>query len=267
MITDVCQRTTLGRTTWRPAGEIIRPSEYDVDAIGPNEAKAFVEQHHYSGSCSPTMAPFGLWRRGTLSGVAVFGPLPSENAHNAVFPSLSTTEALTLGRLVLLESVPANGESYFVSRCFDLLRKRGVVAVESCADPQPRETAGGERTHRGHIGTIYQALNGRYTGRTNPASLRLLPDGSVLSNRTQGKLVRGERGQSTAVAQLVRFGATAPTDGEDTLEWLRRWRGELTRAFRHYGNHRYMWMIDKRRERELVPYGPRLAYPKVTVTA
>lgn len=264
MITDVCQRTTLGRTTWRPAGEIIRPSEYDVAALGPNEAKAFVEQHHYSSSCSPTMAPFGLWRRGTLSGCAVFGPLPSENAHKAVFPTLSTTEALTLGRLVLLEDVPANGESFFITRCFALLRERGVIAIESCADPQPRSTIDGKRVHRGHVGTVYQATNGRYVGKTNPASLRLLPDGSVLSNRTQGKLVRGERGQSTTIAQLVRFGAEAPRAGEDVLAWLRTWRDQLTRPLRHRGNHRYLWVLDPRRRRELVPYGPMLAYPKVS---
>lgn len=50
MITDVCQRTTNGRTTWRPAGEVIRPSEYEVAELGPNDAKAFVEFHHYSSS-------------------------------------------------------------------------------------------------------------------------------------------------------------------------------------------------------------------------
>jgi hypothetical protein len=268
VITDTVQRWTLGREFRRPAGEVIRTAEYDVTPIGPNEAKAFVEQHHYSGSCSPTMAPFGLWRRGELAGAAVFGPLPSENAHKAVFPTLSTTQALTLGRLVLLDNVPANGESYFVARCFDLLRARGVIAIESCADPQPRETGDGRRVHRGHVGTVYSALNGRYVGKTNPASLRLLPDGSVLSNRTQGKLVRGERGQSTAIAQLERFGADRfDSAKDDPIVWLRTWRTQHTRAMRHQGNYRYLWVLDKRRRAELEPYGPRLAYPKMGAVA
>lgn len=267
MITDVCQRFTERKESRRPAGEVIRTSEYDVIELCPTEAKAFVEKHHYSGSCSPTMAPYGLLRRGDLVGCAVFGPLPSENAHLAVFPTLSTTEGLTLGRLVLTDDVPGNGESYFVARCFELLRVKGVIQIESCADPFPRTTRDGRRIHRGHVGTVYQALGGRYVGRTNKASLRLLPDGSVLSNRTQGKLVRGERGQSTAVAQLVKFGADAPRPGQDPTSWLRYWRGTLTRPLRHPGNHRYLWTIAKERMRELEPYGPRLPYPKVDLGA
>ena len=262
MITDSCQRWTLGREHRRPAGEVIRPSEYEVAELGPLEAEAFVRAHHYSGSCSPTAHPFGLWRRGELAGAAVFGPLPSMNAHRAVFPTLTTKQATTLGRLVLLESVPGNGESYFVARCFELLRTAGFVAVESCADPEPRLAVDGRRIHRGHVGTVYQALNGRFVGKTNPASLRLLPDGSVLSNRTQGKLVRGERGQSTAVAQLERAGADPLQGDEDEFEWLRRWRPRVTRSLRHRGNLRYLWCLDKRRRSEVLA-APALSYVKI----
>jgi hypothetical protein len=263
MITDSCQRWTLGRESRRPAGEVIHTSEYEVTAIDPVTAKAFVETHHYSRTCSPTMAPFGLSRHGELAGVAVFGPLPSMNAHRAVFPTLTTKQAVTLGRLVLVDDVPGNGESYFIARCFDLLRDRGVVAIESCADPQPRASSDGRQIRRGHVGTIYQATNGRYVGRTNPASLRLLPDGSVLSNRTQGKLVRGERGQSTAIGQLERWGAAPLIDGEDPLAWLRLWRPRLTRGMTHRGNHRYLWCLSKRHRREVLETRAALPYPKV----
>jgi len=262
MIADTCQRWELGRESRRPAGELIRTSEYEVVPLDPVTAKAFVETHHYSGSCSPTAHPFGLLRRGDLSGAAVFGPLPSMNAHRAVFPTLSTTEAVTLGRLVLLDSVPGNGESYFIARCFDLLRERGIAAVESCADPQPREAADGRRVHRGHIGCVYQATNGRYVGRTNAATLRLLPDGTAFSNRTSGKLARGERGASYAGAELVDWGAKPLREGEDALAWLRYWRPRLTRAMRHHGNHRYLWALDKRRRREILTAAA-LPYPKM----
>lgn len=263
MITDACQRWLLGREHRRPAGETIRTAEYEVVALAATEAKAFVELHHYARSCSPTAHPFGLYRSGTLSGVAVFGPLPSMNAHRAVFPTLSTTEGVTLGRLVLLDDVPGNGESYFVSRCFALLRTAGIVAVESCADPEPRAALDGKRVHRGHVGTVYCALNGRYIGKTNPASLRLLPDGTVFSNRSSGKVVRAEQGRAYAGAELVDWGADPLQHGEDPLEWVQRWRTRLTRPMRHQGNHRYLWVLDDRRRRELEPYGPRREYPKI----
>ena len=262
MITEACQRWMLGREHRRPAGETIRTSEYEVAEFRPIEAKAFVELHHYSHSCSPTAHPFALYRRGELAGVAVFGPLPSMNAHRAVFPTLLTTEGVTLGRLVLLEAVPGNGESYFVSRCFKLLAAKGIDAVESCADPEARTALDGRRVHRGHVGTIYQGTNGRYVGKTNPASLRLLPDGTVFSNKSSGKLIRGERGRVYAGAALVEWGADPLRDGEDPLAWVRHWRPLLTRPMRHYGNHRYIWALNRRRRAEVLDRFESLVYPK-----
>jgi hypothetical protein len=183
-------------------------------------------------------------------------------AHRKVFPTLTTDEAVTWGRLVLLDCVPGNAESFFGARCGALLRAAGVVAIETCADPQPRTDERGGRVFRGHVGTVYQALNMRHIGRTRPATLRLLPDGSVLSNRACGKLARGERGARRVVDQLVRWGAAPLRDGEDALAWLRRWRPQLTRSLRHRGCLRYVLCLDKRRRREVLA-AEALPYPKI----
>lgn len=263
MITDSCQRWTERHESRRPAGEVIETSRYEVAAIDTATARAFVEAHHYSGTMSPPSHRFGLHDRGILVGVAVFGVAPSMAAHRAVFGGLGLHEGITLGRLVLIDAVPGNGESWFVSRCFALLREAGVVAVESCADPQPRPAGDGRLTHRGHVGTVYQALNARYVGRTNPASLALLPDGTIWNNRAAGKVARREQGCEYAAAQLVRWGADPLRADEDALAWVRRWRERLTRPMRHHGNHRYMWCLDKRRRREVLDDKPSLAYPKL----
>ena len=263
MIVDDCQRWTERRESRRPAGEVIQTSGYEVAPIASAVARAFVETHHYSGTFSPASHRYGLHDHGELVGVAVFGCAPSMAAHRAVFGDLTITQGVTLGRLVLLDRVPGNGESWFVSRAFALLREAGVVAVESCADPEPRPAADGKLTHRGHVGTVYQALNARYVGRTNAASLRLLPDGTCLNNRACGKIARREQGCDYAVAQLVRWGAEALRDDEDALTWLRTWRGQLTRPMRHGGNHRYLWCLDKRQRRAVLDHKPTLAYPKL----
>lgn len=256
-----CQRWEGGRESRRPAGEPIKTSAYDVVSLAlPATASEFVETHHYAASCSSTAHRFGLYCRGALVGVACFGPPPSMNAHRKVWPTLTIKQAVTLGRLVLLDEVPGNGESWFVSRCFEALAARGIIGVESCSDPWPRVAATGETVFRGHLGIIYQATNGRYIGRTNDSTLRLFPDGTVLSNRTGGKLVRGERGNGGAIDQLVRWGATSPS-GENELVWLRHWRSRLTRPMRHRGNHRYLWCLDKRRRREVLR-ADQLPYPK-----
>jgi hypothetical protein len=264
VIVDSNQRWTEKRESRRPAGEVIVTSEYDVARIGPKVAKAFVKLHHYSGTCSSTSHCYGLYRHGTLVGAAVYGATCSTNAHRAVFGDvLDQKQAVTLGRLVLIDEVPGNGESWFVARTFRKLREAGVVAVESCADPQPRQSTDGRIVHHGHVGTVYSALNGRYVGKTNAASLWLLPNGVVYSNKASGKLARGEQGREYAGSVLTDWGADPLRDGEDPLAWLRYWRPRLTRTFRHHGNHRYLWCLDKRRAREVLDHKPDLAYPKL----
>jgi hypothetical protein len=264
MITETCQRWREHRESRRPAGELIRTSAYDVASIdSAAEARAFVELHHYSGTISPPAHRFGLYGASGLVGVAIFGPSPSMAAHRKVFPTLTIDEGQTLGRLVLLDEVPGNGESWFIARCFELLARRGVIGIESCADPQPRSALDGSLTHRGHVGTVYCASNGHYVGKTNPSSLRLLPDGTALSNRACGKIARREQGCEYAVGQLVKWGADPLHDDEDALEWLRRWRTALTRPMRHQGNHRYLWCLNRRRRRQVIT-GLALPYPKTS---
>lgn len=267
MIIDTCQRFTEGREDRRPAGELFDPSIHDVEFIGDNNVAAeFVKRHHYIKRCSPPAHRIGLYRRGTLAGVALFGPSASTNAHNFVWGHTTLTQktAVTFGRLVLINEVEGNGESWFMKRCFRLLASKGVVAVESCADPHPRTDEYGRVRFRGHLGIIYQATNGQHVGITNPSTIHLLPDGTVLSNRTEGKARNDESRGDDAISQLVSHGARRPDEGEDVKLWLVHWRGRLTRNMRHRGNYRYVWCLDRRRRREVMSPLPDLDYPKFT---
>lgn len=263
MITDTVQRWTDRRESRRPAGELIRRADYEVARIdSAAEARAFVERHHYAATASSTAHRFGLYRRGNLVGVALFGPPASMNAHWAVFPSLTIHEAVTWGRLVLLDEVGGNAESLTGAGCCRFLRAAGVVAVETCADPEPRTDEQGRRVFRGHIGTVYQAMNMRHIGRTKPSTLRLFPDGTVFSSRAASKIAQGDVGRRYAAAQLVRWGADPLHPGEDALAWLRLWRARVTRPMRHRGCLRYVLCLDRRRRREVLS-APSVAYPKL----
>lgn len=266
MITDFVQRWTERRESRRPSGELIRPSAYDVVEFADDaRPRAFVEHHHYSGTWCAARFRFGLYQRGELAGVAVFSVGASGAAHRAVWPTLDPREAVDLGRFVLVDSVPGNGESWFLARCFSALRGR-VTAVASCADPVARTSAAGAMVFPGHLGTIYCATNGRYVGRTNPSTLRLLPDGTVLSRRAMSKLTCRDVGWRYAAAALERWGADRLGPDEDAAAWLRRWRPLLTRPLRHHGNHRYLWSLDRRRRREVLTAAA-LPYPKFWRTA
>jgi hypothetical protein len=250
----ICQRWRDKRTSYRPAGEPIDPRRYEVaiiDRDGP--ARAFVEAHHYSGTYPAARARFGLYQGPELVGVAVFSvPMRPE-----VLRPFPTDLAAELGRFVLLDSVPGNGETWFLARCLDVLRGHGWAGIVSLSDPCPRPAADGALTFRGHVGTIYQASSAIYAGRATARTLRLLPDGRTFSDRAAQKIRAREVGWRYAVEQLRAAGAAEP--GNDLRAWLKTWLPRVTRPLRHPGNHRYLLPLD-RAARKLCP--PPQAYPK-----
>jgi hypothetical protein len=249
------QRWQGGLPFYRPP-DPIRTAEYDVDAIaGDTVAKAFIEQHHYSGTYPAARFRFGLYHRGALAGVAVFSHPCNDKVLTSTFPGRAL-DSVELGRFVLLDEVPGNGETWFLARCFEQLRAQDLRGVVSFSDPVPRQTREGLTIFRGHIGTIYQAHNGAYRGRGTARTLRLLPDGSVVSARALQKIRRGERGWHYAAEQLVAFGAD-PCEGNRRV-WLRRWLPRVTRTLAHPGNFKYAWPL--RKGERLASVGP---YPKV----
>lgn len=259
MITSVCQRWTRGRAAWRPAGESFDARAHEVAPIaGDTAARAFVVANHYSETYPAARRRFGLYERGgALVGVAVFSvPMRAESLR-----PWAPADALELGRLVLLDRVAGNAESWFVARCFAALRA-DFAGVVSHSDPEPRADAAGGVVFAGHIGCVYQSLGAVYTGRASPRTMRLLPDGREFSNRAASKIRQGERGARYAVAQLVAAGARAPAG--ELADWMRAEVARLTRAQRHPGNHRYAWGLTPGARRDL---GDGLTYPKFNARA
>jgi hypothetical protein len=265
VITDNCQRWRAGRCRWRPSAEGFDPRAYEVAPIADDTtARAFVEAHHYAKSYPAARRRFGLYtRRGALVGVAVY----SVPMHPAVLRPWRGDDATELGRLVLLDAVPGNAESWFVRRTFDVLAAEGFAGVVSYSDPVRRVALDGRVVLPGHVGTVYQALGAVYTGRGRSQTLRLLPDGSALSGRAVAKIRGGERGWRYAVEQLVAAGARAPAEGEDLRGWLAQALPTVARARKHPGNHRYLFGLTGAGKRALPvgqPY-PRFVRPACSV--
>lgn len=259
MITTVTQRWRERAGSYRPVGEVIRTAEYDVSPITDDAtAKAFVVAHHYSGTFPAARVRMGLYRHGALVGVAIFSqpandlalrPLPNGAKHN-----------VELGRFVLLDHVPGNAETWFLARAFEHLRREGFKGVVSFSDPMPRTDSSGHIVFRGHIGGIYQAFNGVYLGAARADTLRLLPDGRVLHNRSIAKVRKREKGWRYVVESLLTYGITAP--GGDLSVWLTDVVSPITRRVKHPGNLKYVWALD-RRTRKSLPASK--AYPKFTL--
>jgi hypothetical protein len=256
------QRWREGRSSFRPS-EPIQTNQYEVDVMcHDRDARAFVVGHHYSRSYPAARFRYGVYRRGQLVGVAVFSHPTNDRVLTNVFP-LPVSQCVELGRFVLLDEVPGNGETWFLARCFEQLRKSGICGVISFSDPVPRTDANGERIFIGHFGTIYQAHNATFLGRSTPRTLRILPDGTVLSDRTIQKIRAGEKGWHAAVELLRGYGAEDLTG--DRRTWLTTTLSKLTRLLRHPGCFKYAWLIERSSKREVERAGLGLhsqPYPK-----
>jgi hypothetical protein len=259
MLTQLCLRWTEKRGSYRPAGEVIQTREYDVAPVDELSAKGFVLRNHYSGTYPAARFRFGLFRRKELVGVAVFSHPVNDAVLTNEFPG-EAVESVELGRFVLLDQVPGNGETWFLGRAFEQLRRHGLIGVLSYSDPLPRERADGVTVFGGHVGTIYQAFNGIYRGRARGGMLHLLPDGAVFSRRSLQKIRQLERGWRYSVEQLVRAGARSPRSGEDLRAWLEDQLPHVTRRRPHPGNHKYVWALRRSVRKHLAKSLP---YPKI----
>ena len=98
------------------------------------------------------------------------------------------------------------------------------------------------------------------SGGGTPRTLRLLPNGRVLHERTIQKIRAGERGWRAGAVQFEEFGAAAaPDDADQRRVWLAESIRQLTRPVRHRGNHKYAWPLTAPM-RQALPAS--LPYPK-----
>lgn len=240
MHTSLCLRWSRRRCTWRPAGAPFDKRLYEVAPIdGDAPAKAFVKRHHYSASYPSARRRFGLYGdSGALVGVAVF----SHPCRDEVLKPFAADVAVELGRLVLLDEVPGNAESYFVARCLDLLRREGFEGVVSFSDPLPRAALNGRVVMPGHVGKVYQAVNAVYRGQARGESLLLLPNATVMHRRALAKIRAGDSRWRSAIGPLLAAGAAEPTDtsAAGLRVWLDAELPALVRRVAHPGNHKYL---------------------------
>lgn len=235
---------------FRPHGERFDPSPHGVELLPEADARAFVETHHYSGSYPAARRAWGLFHKDQgLVGVAVLA-VPMQAATGALLaPDLANPRSATveLSRLVLLDEVAGNAETWFWARVRRALRQElpRVALILSYSDPVIRRDLSGRAILPGHIGTVYQASNADYTGRGKPRKLVLAPSGEVISERALSKIRNGERGAAGAYQRLVAWGAPAIRNGEGSAAYVERALAEGPfRFLKHPGNHRYAWRLD-----------------------
>lgn len=273
------QRWRERKATFRPRGEGFDPSGYGVELIGKTEASNFITREHYSGSMPPTSVRVGLYRvvgrflRAELVGVCTFGGFSSQEVAPR-WTGLPSSVVLQLSRLVLLDLVPYNFETWLLARAFTILRaeRPQVRAVISYSDPVPRRNEQGVITMPGHMGAVYQAKGARYVGRSDAELKWLDQHGRLVDGRSLSKVraldrddpVKSKGGASYA-RTLVELGA----DQRRPLETWTAWVERITRggegpfrAMRHRGNHTYLFSPRGLGTPLPASVSPALPYPK-----
>lgn len=260
-----CQRSTDRVPSWRHISEGgFNQRDYKVVRLPWTTARDFMVRHHYSGTYASQKLRYGLVRRAddVLVGAATFGSPQREEVLTNPLPGLDYTTAAEWNRLVLLDEVDANAESWFGGQALDDAHAEGLKAAVTFADPVPRPDVG----MPGHAGIIYQALNADYCGRATAGDLLVLPNGTVLGRRVVQKIRAWERGSGGVVRRYVDAGAPAPEPGEDGKAYLRRANAAVRpRICKHPGNHRFVLRLGSGPQKRRIPLGegfePR-KYPK-----
>lgn len=242
------------------------------------DPRAFVEQHHYSASWPNAIEVFELRRAAALVGTAIYSEPGGPAVLTKWFPGHEAT-SLELGRLVLLDEVAFNAETWFMARCAEVLWQEGYTNIVSFSDPMARETADGLVLTPGHIGGIYQGASAIYTGTTRREAQWLFADGTVFPSRCRtkirayaaGKPAKVCEGWRYAVKALLAHGAPPWTfehgDARAAI-WCDEALAALTTARVHIGQHRYLMprrgaaRRDLKKRLAVLKVKPK-AYPKV----
>jgi hypothetical protein len=246
-----CQRWNRRRASYRPAGELFDPRYASVEPIEERDAKAFIEREHYSGTYPAARFRAGVlikepFRPEVLAGVGVFSVPMNQRVVPAYFPKLSPSAGVELGRYCLSESLASNAESWSLARMHALLRRAlpDVRAVIAYCDPVERRDESGNLVKRGHIGTIYEATNASYRGRSSARTLWLSPTGASLSDRLLSKVRLSETGERYALERLAGLGAPRRQPHESGAGYIGRLKGcGWLRPVRHPGNLAFAWSL------------------------
>lgn len=141
-----------------------------VKPITYNSARPIIEEHEWLGNMPLPKSCryiYGLFFGYNLGGCVVYVE-PSTRQFNALYPR----QVVQLNRGACVFWTPRNSASFLIGGTFKFLRKAGVKLIVAYCTPEA-----------GEVGTIYQALNFKFIGMTEPSKMYLL-DGRWVSERT-----------------------------------------------------------------------------------
>lgn len=153
--------------------------DIDVRMIKYRQGKSFCESYHYTKSMpNSTKLILGFFYKNRIVGLISFG----KGANKSLISGVATGNysGMELTRLCAVPAMKRNFESFMIGRSFSYLRDNMPVDIlVTFADPS-----------EGHVGTIYQASNWIYCGKTQKSYKYLMQDGNIVH---KSKLRKGDK--------------------------------------------------------------------------
>lgn len=154
--------------------------DIQIKVIDSASSRKIVERYHYSGKCTQnSQIHFGVSLNGKLEGALQFGP-SIDKRRMAQNLGIGFNESLELNRMALSDSCPKNSESRALGICLRILKKNypHLKIIISFAD-----------ACQCGDGTIYRASGFKLHSIKKNTTMRLMPDGSVVADKTFNNLV------------------------------------------------------------------------------
>jgi hypothetical protein len=128
----------------------------EVREIDHKTASEIILQYEWIGNAGTSEYRFGLYFGPYLAGVVSFGRTAGSNAAASVCGKENAHLVTTLSRGTCVHWAHRHSASYLISRACDLMVGKGLNIFVAYSD-----------TEAGEVGTVYQASNWLYGGRTN----------------------------------------------------------------------------------------------------
>ena len=201
--------------------EVMRIKNVYINIINNHkESKQFIEENHYSHKMPQAVKyKFGFYYKYQLRGMAIFSVPANRYSITSVFEDEHQSIGIELSRLFTTDNNVSNFESYCLSKCLQYLKDNtDYDVVVSYADP-----------NFGHVGYLYQAVNGLYLGQTSKET-RYFYKNQLLTRRSLGRKC-----------------------GDTEVEHAKRIMEDGAEKVKMDGKHKYLFFItNKKRKRDLI---------------
>jgi hypothetical protein len=150
-------------------------SNYSVRIIPKKLAKEYIIKNHYSNTFPVSCINLGAFYNDELIGVITFGLSAQPKMAQSIISFLGQHDYYELQRLHVMDCTDKNFESWFIAKAICWLKenKPNIKMLVSFSDP-----------FYGHQGTVYQATNWLYMGKTSPVYVYVKETGEIVHNRT-----------------------------------------------------------------------------------